>query len=70
MAKLPFKISSEIEGKFEVINTTSAILHSRIGDIDFRKITLVQAEELFKMGSRYIKRVKPGRKPAKEPSTG
>ncbi len=56
MAK--FKISPELEGKFVVINTTSPVLHSRIGDVDFRTMTLAQAEELIKSGTRYLKRVK------------
>jgi hypothetical protein len=56
--KKQFKLSPVLEGKFEVINTTSPILHSRIGDVDFRTMTLEQAEELMKSGTRYLKKVK------------
>lgn len=56
--KKQFTLSPELEGKFEVINTTSPVLHSRIGDVDFRTMTLEQAEELIKSGTRYLKKVK------------
>jgi hypothetical protein len=62
MDKLPFKLSPAIEGKFTVVNTHLPTLHSRIGLIDFRTITLNQAEELEKLNCRYLKRVKPRRK--------
>jgi hypothetical protein len=38
--------------------TTSPVLHSRIGDVDFRTMTLQQAGELIKSGTRYLKKVK------------
>lgn len=56
--KKQFKLSPELEGKFEVINTTSPVLHSRIGDVDFRTMTLEQAGDLMKSGTRYLKKVK------------
>lgn len=58
MGKLDFEVSKAIDGKFEVINTTSPLLHSRIGDVDFRRITLEQAEALVKSGTRYLKAAK------------
>ncbi|KAA8483755.1 hypothetical protein BDE36_1781 [Arcticibacter tournemirensis] len=57
MEKLSFELSPEIRGKFEVVNTESPLLHSRIGDIDFRRITLDQAEQLVKLNSRYIRKI-------------
>lgn len=58
MNKLEFELSPAIAGKFEVINTTSPILESRIGRVDFRTITLEKAEELVKAGTRCLKAVK------------
>ena len=55
--KLDFKLSPELEGKFEVVNTTLPALHSRIGFVDFRTMTLEQAEALEKAGTAYLKRV-------------
>lgn len=60
MAKLPFVVSPAIAGKFEVINTESPLLYSRIGLVDFRNISLEKAVLLFESGSRYIKKVKKG----------
>ena len=57
MKKQPFTLSPELEGKFEVINTTSPVLHSRIGDVDFRTMTVDQAEKLVKDGTRYLRAV-------------
>jgi len=62
MAKQNFKISKAIEGKYEVVNTSYPCLESRIGFIDFRYITLDQAERLMKAGTKYLKKVRP--KPA------
>ncbi|MNL26538.1 hypothetical protein D3C87_1480670 [compost metagenome] len=56
--KLSFILSPELEGEYEVVNTASPILHSRIGDIDFRRITKDQAEQLISAGTRYLVRVK------------
>lgn len=62
MPKLKFEVSKAIEGKFEVVNTSLPCLESRIGLIDFRRITLDQAERLHTKGTRYLKKVEP--KPA------
>jgi hypothetical protein len=56
--KLNFTPSTTIQGKFEVINTSDPILHSRIGVIDFRLISEAQAEQLVKAGTRYLKKLK------------
>lgn len=58
MNKLDFKLSPDLEGKYEVINTLSPILHSRIGDMDFRTMTEAQAEQLIKVGTNYLKKTK------------
>lgn len=58
MAKLGWVVSPAIAGHYEVINTTSPILHSKIGDVDFRKITLAQADQIFAKGTMYLKKVK------------
>lgn len=55
MGKLNFELPPEVADKYEVINTVSPILHSRIGDIDFRRISLDQAEALVKSGSKYFR---------------
>lgn len=60
MAKLKFKLSSELEGKFKVIGTESPILHSRIGEVDFRYMSEAQAERLIKAGTSYLVKVKKG----------
>ena len=56
MGKLTFTPSPAIEGKFEIVNTEFPIYHSKIGEIDFRTISIEQAEELVKTESRYIKK--------------
>lgn len=68
MAKLRFEVSKAIEGKFEVVNTSLPCLESKIGLVDFRKITLNQAERLFAKGTRYLKKVeaKPTEKATKK----
>lgn len=58
MAKRNWVESPEISGLYRIINTDLPILHSRIGDIDFRKITLEQAEKLIESGTRYLEKVK------------
>lgn len=58
MAKLNFILSPALEGEYKVVNTPHPILHSRIGDIDFRRITKDQAEQLISAGTRYLVRVK------------
>lgn len=62
MAKLKFEVSKEIQGKYEVINTHLPRLESRIGLIDFRTITLAQAEKLVKSGTRYLRKVEKPKK--------
>ncbi len=66
MNKLSFIPSPAIEGKFRVINTHMPKLHSRIGEIDFRVITLEQAEKLVKAGTRYLEAIpaKKNKKPS------
>ena len=49
-----FKLSPELVGKFEVVNTDSPLLCSRIGDVDFRYMTEAQAEQLIKAGTMYL----------------
>lgn len=59
MEKLTFAPSPHIEGKFKVVKTTFPILHSKIGRLDFRDITLEQAEALVAAGTIYLVRVNP-----------
>jgi hypothetical protein len=51
-------LSQEVAEKFEVVNTNSPILHSKIGDIDFRRITLEQAAKIVSLGSSYLREKK------------
>lgn len=62
MSKFKFEVSKAIEGKFEVVNTSLPCLESRIGFIDFRYITLDQAEKLVQSGTRYLRRVQVKKK--------
>jgi hypothetical protein len=55
--KANFQLSPELVGKFKVVNTTLPALHSRIGYVDFRTMTLDQAEALVKAGTRYLRAV-------------
>lgn len=57
MKKREWKESPEITGHFKIVNTDFYFLHSKIGDIDFRKITLDQAKKLFESGSPYIEKI-------------
>ncbi|WP_285055148.1 hypothetical protein [Pedobacter ginsengisoli] len=57
--KPKFELSPELVGKFKVVNTDSPLLHSKIGDLDFRKATLEQAEALFNAGTRYLVKIQP-----------
>lgn len=59
MKKRDWKESPEISGRFKIVNTDLYFLHSRIGNIDFRKITLDQAQKLFDNGSPYIEKIEP-----------
>jgi len=49
-----WKLSEELVGKFEVVGTTFPLLHSRIGEVDFRTMTFAQAEALVKAGTSYL----------------
>lgn len=49
--------SSLIAGHFKVVGTHLPILHSTIGRIDFRKITLEQAQQLYSAGSPYLMKI-------------
>lgn len=57
MVKRNWSVSPAIEGHYQVVNTDLPILESRIGRVDFRKITLKQADEIHRLGSRYLKKV-------------
>ncbi|MGJ1295539.1 hypothetical protein ACR777_15135 [Sphingobacterium spiritivorum] len=57
MKKLDWQVSPAIAGHYEVVNTTFPILESRIGRIDFRVITLDQANRIHELGSRYLKKI-------------
>lgn len=52
-----WELSPAIVGLFEVVNTDLPCLESYIGRVDFRTITLEQAERLHSKGSRYLKKV-------------
>jgi hypothetical protein len=54
MEKLSFSLPAEVAEKYEVVNTTSPVLESRIGKIDFRTISIAQAEKLVAAGTRYL----------------
>jgi hypothetical protein len=54
MEKLLFSLPQDVADKYEVVNTTSPVLESRIGKIDFRTISLTQAEKLVAAGTRYL----------------
>ena len=56
MQKLTFKPSAAIAGKYLIVNTCHPIYYSKLGTIDFRTITLVQAAALVEAGSLYIKK--------------
>lgn len=49
--------SPEIIGHFTVINTDSPILHSKVGDVDFRTISLEKAKEVYESGTDYLKKL-------------
>lgn len=48
----------ECQGKYKVIGTTCPTLYSTIGFIDFRTMTVDQAEALIESGSSYLERIK------------
>jgi hypothetical protein len=56
--KLDFILSPDLQGKFEVVNTTLPALHSSIGYVDFRTMTLDEADRLVKAGTIFLKAVK------------
>jgi len=58
MAKLDWVVSPAIAGHYKVVNTTSPILHSKIGDVDLRKISLDQANEIYSKGTMYLEKVR------------
>lgn len=66
MAKLKFEVSKAIEGKYQVINTHLPKLESRIGLVDFRTISLDQAERLVKAGTRYLRKIEKAKKIVKK----
>ena len=49
-------ISKAIADHYEVINTHLPILESKIGRVDLRTISLVQADEIYNLGTRYLKK--------------
>lgn len=61
MAKRDWTVSPAIADHYKVVNTDSPILHSKIGDVDLRKITLEQADRIFKNGTRYLEKIKTKR---------
>ncbi|RQO65085.1 hypothetical protein DBR40_24755 [Pedobacter sp. KBW01] len=52
------KLLPECEGKYKVVNTHLPTLYSPIGFIDFRTMTVEQAEALLKTETSYLIRVK------------
>jgi len=63
MGEIKYKLPAELASDYEVVNTTSPILESRIGRIDFRRLTKDQAEELIAKGSRYLRKVEKKSQP-------
>ena len=61
--KIDFELSNALEGKYEVVGTTSPLLHSRIGLVDFRTITEAQVQALIKAGTSYLKAIPVKKKP-------
>lgn len=53
-----WKLSEALAGKFEVVGTTCPVLHSRIGEVDFRTMDVDQAEALLKAGTSYLKDIR------------
>lgn len=49
--------SPAIAGHFTVINTNLPILHSKVGKVDFRTITLEKANEVYESGTIYLKKL-------------
>lgn len=58
MEKLSWQVSPAIVDHYEVVNTTSPILESKIGRVDFRFITLDQANQIYAAGTRYLHKIK------------
>lgn len=56
MSKLDWVASSAIAGHYEVINTHLPILESKIGRVDLRTISLEQADKIYTLGTRYLKK--------------
>lgn len=56
--KTPAKPSPAIEGKFKVVGVEPGIIVTKkFGEVDLRKVSLDQAEELVKAGFRYLEKV-------------
>lgn len=72
MNKIEYTLSPAIEGKFEVVNThLPIIIHPKLGSVDFRTITEEKADELVKVGTRYLVKVEKSlKKNSKEESAG
>lgn len=60
--KRNWSVSPAIAGHYKVVNTESPILHSKIGDIDFRKVSLDDADRLFEKGTRYLEKIKKSKR--------
>lgn len=58
MAKLTWALSSDIVDHYEVVNTSSPILESKIGRVDFRTMSLAVADDIFSKGTDYLKKIK------------
>jgi len=58
MAKRNWTVSPAIADHYKVVNTDSPLLHSKIGDVDLRKITLEQADKMYGKGTRYLEKIK------------
>lgn len=57
--KLTWSVSPAIVEHFEVVNTHLPILESKIGRVDLRTLSLEKAEEIHKLGTRYLKKKAP-----------
>lgn len=57
--KLTWSISPAIVDHFEVVNTHLPILESKVGRVDLRTISLEKAEEIYSLGTRYLKKKAP-----------
>lgn len=54
-----FKLSEVLQGKYKVVNTHLPMLHHpKLGLVDFRSITVEQAEALIEAGTDYLVKIK------------